>query len=341
MRIGIVGAGQLGRMMALSGIPLGLQFTMYDRSSDVPGAAVAPVVAGRFDDLRRLARFAQGVDVVTFDWENVPVGIGACDRETRAGLAAAAGARREPGPLARKTPVPPPRHSACADRARWIRARSERCAIAALGTAGNPEDAPTRLRRQRTGALRQPADANRAWQRLQGEAAGLRTVRAVHARGVVDRRARSPPEGSHSIRLPKIATSTASWRNRARRFGTPALQRAAERHHRRLMQALGYVGVLCVEYFVLRGRLVANEMAPRVHNSGHWTIEGAETSQFENHVRAVAGLPLGSDASARPRGHVQPDRHVCRRCASRCSSYPARTCMTTARRRGRAGNSAT
>ena len=79
------------------------------------------------------------------------------------------------------------------------------------------------------------------------------------------------------------------------------LQRQAERNHRRLMRALGYVGVLCVEYFVERGRLVANEMAPRVHNSGHWTIEGAETSQFENHVRAIAGLPLGS---SRPRGHA-------------------------------------
>jgi 5-(carboxyamino)imidazole ribonucleotide synthase len=82
-------------------------------------------------------------------------------------------------------------------------------------------------------------------------------------------------------------------------FRHAKLQRAAERHNRRLMQALGYVGVLCVEYFVERGRLVANEMAPRVHNSGHWTIEGAETSQFENHVRAIAGLPLGS---TRPRG---------------------------------------
>jgi 5-(carboxyamino)imidazole ribonucleotide synthase len=79
------------------------------------------------------------------------------------------------------------------------------------------------------------------------------------------------------------------------------LQRRAERNQRRLMRALGYVGVLCVEYFVERGRLVANEMAPRVHNSGHWTIEGAETSQFENHVRAIAGLPLGATD---PRGHA-------------------------------------
>src|SRR5262245_51995616 len=73
MRIGIVGAGQLGRMMALAGIPLGLDFTMYDRSADVPGAAVADLVTGAFDDRQRLAEFARRVDVVTFDWENVPV----------------------------------------------------------------------------------------------------------------------------------------------------------------------------------------------------------------------------------------------------------------------------
>jgi 5-(carboxyamino)imidazole ribonucleotide synthase len=84
-------------------------------------------------------------------------------------------------------------------------------------------------------------------------------------------------------------------------FADARLQRAAERNHRRLFRALGYVGVLCVEYFVERGRLVANEMAPRVHNSGHWSIEGAETSQFENHVRAIAGFPLGS---TKPRGHA-------------------------------------
>ena len=73
MRVGIVGAGQLGRMMALAGIPLGLEFTMYDRTADVPGAAVADLVTGAFDDGRKLAEFARRVDVVTFDWENVPV----------------------------------------------------------------------------------------------------------------------------------------------------------------------------------------------------------------------------------------------------------------------------
>ena len=89
MRIGIIGAGQLGRMMALAGIPLGLEFSMYDRRRDVPGAAVAEIVTGRFDDTRKLARFARGVDVVTFDWENVPV-----DRRARSRASGRCGRRR-------------------------------------------------------------------------------------------------------------------------------------------------------------------------------------------------------------------------------------------------------
>jgi 5-(carboxyamino)imidazole ribonucleotide synthase len=80
----------------------------------------------------------------------------------------------------------------------------------------------------------------------------------------------------------------------------PRLARIAAGHLRRLLRAFNYVGILTVEYFVRRGRLIANEMAPRVHNSGHWTIEGAVTSQFENHIRAIAGLPLGDPS---PRGH--------------------------------------
>jgi 5-(carboxyamino)imidazole ribonucleotide synthase len=78
------------------------------------------------------------------------------------------------------------------------------------------------------------------------------------------------------------------------------LQRAAEAHLRRVAEHFDYAGVLTIEFFVERGRLVANEMAPRVHNSGHWTIEGAVTSQFENHLRAILGLPLGA---TNPVGH--------------------------------------
>jgi len=299
MRIGIIGAGQLGRMMALSGIPLGLQFTMYDQSRDVPGAAVAPIVTGRFDDLARLALFAEGVDVVTFDWENVPV----------------AAARA----IAKRVPVWPPPRALEISQDRW----SEKGLFRRLGipyaptaqvdTRGDLERAieklgtPGILKTRRLGydgkgqaRLRRASDAGRAWRRLQGQplvyeqfVPFARELSLIGARDRAGRIAFYPlAENRHDHGI--LAETRAPYRD-------TGLQRTAERHHRRLMQALGYVGVLCIEYFVLRGRLVANEMAPRVHNSGHWTIEGAETSQFENHVRAVAGLPLGP---TRPRGHA-------------------------------------
>jgi 5-(carboxyamino)imidazole ribonucleotide synthase len=299
MHIGIVGAGQLGRMMALSGIPLGLRFTMYDPSRDVPGAAVAPVVTGRFDDLRRLTRFARSVDVVTFDWENVPVA------SVRA--------------IAKHVPVWPPPRALEASQDRWSEKRLFRrlgiphAPTAAVGTRRDLERAvaslglPGILKTRRLGydgkgqaLLRGVFDVDRAWQRLQGEplvyeqfVPFTREVSLVGARDRGGRVAFYPlAENRHAHGI--LAETRAPFRN-------AGLQRAAERHHRRMMQALGYVGVLSVEYFVLCGRLIANEMAPRVHNSGHWTIEGAQTSQFENHVRAIAGLPLGS---TRPRGHA-------------------------------------
>jgi 5-(carboxyamino)imidazole ribonucleotide synthase len=299
MRIGIIGAGQLGRMMGLAGIPLGLEFAMYDRSRDVPGAAVADIVTGSFDDRARLARFARGVDVVTFDWENVPV----------------ASARA----IARIRPVwPPPRALEVAQDRLSEKRIFERLGIpvapyAAVGSAADLAraitalGAPGILKTRRLGydgkgqvRIRRARDAAEAWARLAGQpliyerrVKFSREVSLIAARGRTgDVEIYPLCENVHADGI--LAVTRAPWPD-------ARLQRLAERNQRRLMRALGYVGVLCVEYFVERGRLVANEMAPRVHNSGHWTIEGAETSQFENHVRAVAGLPLGR---ATPRGHA-------------------------------------
>ena len=299
MRIGIVGAGQLGRMMALSGIPLGLEFTMYDTRADVPGAAVAEIVTGAFDDRKKLARFARGVDVVTFDWENVPV----------------ASARA----IARLKPVwPPPRAlEAAQDRlsekklfhrlgmrvAPYATVDTEADLARAIASLG----APGILKTRRLGydgkgqsRIRGARDAGDALARLGGQPLIYerfvdfsREVSLVAARGRRGEVRNYPlAENEHSNGILSVTRAP---------YVDARLQRLAERNHRRLFRALGYVGVLCVEYFVEDGHLVANEMAPRVHNSGHWTIEGAETSQFENHVRAIAGLPLGS---TRVRGHA-------------------------------------
>jgi 5-(carboxyamino)imidazole ribonucleotide synthase len=299
MHIGIIGAGQLGRMMALSGIPLGLRFTMYDRSRDVPGSAVARIVTGEFDDLRALRRFASAVDVVTFDWENVPVA------SLRA-IARIVPVRPSPRALAvgqdrisekklfQRLGIPVAPHAAVGDLNGLQRA------VAALGTPGL-------LKTRRLGydgkgqvLLRRPADAGGAWRKLADQALVYerfvpftREVSLIAARDRAGRIVFYPlAENVHEHGI--LAETRAPFRN-------ALLQRSAERHLRRVLEELDYVGVMCVEFFVERGRLVANEMAPRVHNSGHWTIEGAETSQFENHVRAVAGLPLGS---TRLRGHA-------------------------------------
>jgi len=298
MRIGIIGAGQLGRMMALSGIPLGLEFTMYDRSAEVPGASVAEIVTGAFDDLKKLARFARSVDVVTFDWENVPV----------------ASARA----IARIRPVwPPPRALEVAQDRLFEKRLFLRLgmSVAPFAPVDSPADlaraiatlgAPGILKTRRLGydgkgqtTVRRARDAGDAWERLRGQPLVYERFvnfsREVSLVAVRDRAGavRNYPlvENEHERGI--LAVTKAP-------FSSLRLQLAAQRNHHRLFMSLGYVGVLCVEYFVERGKLVANEMAPRVHNSGHWSIEGAGTSQFENHVRAIAGLPLGD---TRPRGH--------------------------------------
>lgn len=299
MHIGIIGAGQLGRMLAVSGIPLGMRFTMYDRSRDVPGGAVAPIITGAFDDLRALRRFARGVDVVTFDWENIPVAsmraVAKVARVRPPLRALAIGQDRlSEKKLFQRLGIPVAPHAAVDDLPGLQRA------IAALGTPGL-------LKTRRLGydgkgqfLVRRPADASTAWKTL--GAKGLlyehvvpftREVSLIAVRDRAGHIAFYPlAENTHQGGI--LAETRAPFRD-------ARLQRISERHLRRLLVELKYVGVLCVEFFVERGRLIANEMAPRVHNSGHWTIEGAETSQFENHIRAIAGLPLGS---TRARGYA-------------------------------------
>jgi 5-(carboxyamino)imidazole ribonucleotide synthase len=147
--------------------------------------------------------------------------------------------------------------------------------------------------------LRKPADLDRAWEAL-GKAPLLyenlvpfdAEVSVIAVRGLDGATAFYPLNlNVHREGILRLTRAP---------YGNAALTRQAQRAARKLLEHFQYVGVLTIEFFVKRGKLIANEMAPRVHNSGHWTIEGAETSQFENHIRAIAGLPLGS---TRARGH--------------------------------------
>lgn len=299
MKIGIIGAGQLGRMLALAGYPLAQQFLFLDTSADSPGGQVAPILTGAFDDPTSLQRLASESDLVTYEFENVPVSALHAVSKTRPCLPPVEALRVSQDRLYEKElftklgiPTPPFR---AIDSLEGLRA-----AVAEIGL-------PSVLKTRRLGydgkgqaVLRKPADVETAWQAIGGVPLILegfvpfeREVSIIGARSTRGE-VRCYPIVDNTHREGILRVTLAPHRGRA-------LQQAAERHLRKLLRHFDYAGILTIEFFVHRGRLVANEMAPRVHNSGHWTIEGAATSQFENHLRAILGLPLGD---TRPMGHV-------------------------------------
>ncbi|MGX1995599.1 5-(carboxyamino)imidazole ribonucleotide synthase [Xanthomonas axonopodis pv. cassiae] len=302
--VGILGGGQLARMLVLAGAPLGIRFAVFDPAVDACAGQVAPLQVGAFDDVATLAAFAGQVDVITFDFENVPA---ASAQQLAAQVPvfpspaalAVAQDRLSEKTLFRELGIPVPEFAAIDDRAGLD------AALARIGT-------PCVLKTRRFGydgkgqfRIKTLADADAAWDALGAQAAhvGLiveafvpfqREVSVVAVRGR-DGEFRAWPltENWHVDGVLSASLAPASVE--------AALQASAESHARAVAEKLDYVGVFALELFVRDGELLANEMAPRVHNSGHWTIEGAETSQFENHVRAVLGLPLGSTAM---RGHA-------------------------------------
>jgi 5-(carboxyamino)imidazole ribonucleotide synthase len=299
MKIGVIGAGQLGRMLALAGYPLSLQFRFLDASADSPGGQVAPIVTGAFDDPQSLERLAAEVDLVTYEFENVPVAALQKVAQTRAVHPPVEALRVSQDRLLEKQlfeklKIPTPAFRAVDS-------------LDDLRTAVRELGYPCVLKTRRLGYdgkgqryLRKPADVEAAWSAL-GEVplileAFVDFEREVSIVGVRSTRGevRAYPIVANTHRDGILRVTLAPHRH-------PALQKAAEVHLKRVLKHFDYAGVLTIEFFVQRGRLVANEMAPRVHNSGHWTIEGAVTSQFENHLRAILGLPLGDTA---PIGHA-------------------------------------
>jgi 5-(carboxyamino)imidazole ribonucleotide synthase len=295
--VGILGGGQLARMLALSGAPLGLRFLVLDSIADACAGQFVPMVVGDYRDEAALAEFASRVDVATFDFENVPA-------ESAQWLAeripvfpnpralAVAQDRLAEKSLFRELGIPVPEFADIATRADLD------AAVASIGI-------PAILKTRRLGydgkgqfRIKALADVGAAWEALGAQAGSVGlileafvpfqrelSVIAVHGR---DGEFRTWPitENWHEHGI--LAASLAPAEIDAAHAET------AVAHARRVAEALDYVGVFALELFLKDGVLMANEMAPRVHNSGHWTIEGAETSQFQNHLRAVLGLPLGS-----------------------------------------------
>jgi 5-(carboxyamino)imidazole ribonucleotide synthase len=300
MMVGILGGGQLGRMLALAGIPWGLRFRVLEPAREAATDPVADRVAGEYEDYAALADFVRGLDVVTYEFENVPVATARWLAERLPvypppdALAVAQDRFHEKTFFARQG-IPVPAFRAIEARADFDAALAEVGLPAVLKTRRFGYDGKGQV------VLRETADAEAAWQLLGGRPLILeqfvpfdREVSVLAVRGRDGATAFYPlVENEHrqGILFRSLAPAPDV---------TAELQAQAERYALGALEALDYVGVLAIEFFVIGGRLLANEMAPRVHNSGHWTIEGAETSQFENHLRAVLGWPLGNAA---PFGH--------------------------------------
>jgi 5-(carboxyamino)imidazole ribonucleotide synthase len=294
--VGILGGGQLARMLALAGAPLGLRFLVMDSADDACAGQCAPMVVGDFTDEAALAEFASRVDVATFDFENVPAQSARWLNEripvfpAPRALAVAQDRLAEKS-LFRELGIPVPEFVDITSRDQLEEA------VARIGT-------PCILKTRRLGydgkgqfRIRAVTDVGKAWEALGAQATtvGLileafvafdRELSVVAARGR-DGEFRTWPltENWHVDGVLSASLAPA--------MVDDALQARAVDYARSLAEALEYVGVFALELFCRDGELLANELAPRVHNSGHWTIEGAETSQFENHLRAVLGLPLG------------------------------------------------
>lgn len=290
MIIGVVGAGQLARMLALAGLPLGLRFVFLDPAAQACAVPLGAHLHGGYDDREQLARLAERADVVTYEFENVPEeSIEFLSRRVpvfpdAASLTIARDRLREKT-LFQKLGIPSPPFAMVDSLAALRQAVAEIGLPAVLKTRTLGYDGKGQA------VLRRPEDLGPAWVRLGGVPLVLegfvhfqREVSVIGVRGRTGEAAFYPlAENVHRDGILRLSRS---------RPGDP-LQAQAQAYAQRLFDHLDYVGVLVLELFQVGDTLVANEMAPRVHNSGHWTIEGAETSQFENHLRAILGLPLG------------------------------------------------
>lgn len=295
--VGILGGGQLGRMLALAGYPLGLQFRFFDPNPESPAAHLAPLTVADYTNREALSNFARSVDIVTFEFENVPKNalevIGQiCPVFPNGRALEIAQDRMQEKTLASGLGIPTPRFRPVSSKTDLLRAVDE------LGT-------PSVLKTTRLGydgkgqfVLKKPSDLEAAWAALGSSALVLEEF-VSFSREVSQILVRSQ---SGEIRFyPLCENEHREGILHSALAPAPAasdLSLLAEQYGKRIADELNYTGVLALEFFVVGKELLFNEMAPRVHNSGHWTIEGSNTSQFENHLRAVMNLPLG-DTTAR------------------------------------------
>jgi 5-(carboxyamino)imidazole ribonucleotide synthase len=280
-------------MIALAGIPLGLDFIFLDPSADACANKLGEPLIGDYNDPGLLAQLAERADVVTYEFENVPAevaGFLASHTQVHPSPKALAVAQDR---LVEKTffhdiGIPTPAYAAVDSL------ESLEQAMEAIGYPAILKSRTQGYDGKGQSLLKSADDLKQAWELLQGVPAVVeafvpfnREVSIIAVRSVSGATVFYPlSENLHRGGILRVSECRAN----------DAMQQQAEAYVSRLLEALDYVGVLALELFEIDGHLVANEFAPRVHNSGHWTIEGAETSQFENHLRAILDLPLGSTA---------------------------------------------
>ena len=294
MVIGILGAGQLARMLALAGKPLGLKFIFLDPTPASCAADLGKHLIGDYTDKALLTQLAEESDIITYEFENVPVEI--IDF------------------LNANTPVYPPAKALFIGQDRI----TEKTFLQDLGIATASFSAvssleelqqampdigyPAILKTRRLGydgkgqvVLSSDQDLAEAWQAVKSAPCVVegfvpfdREISIIASRSVSGEIVYYPlSENEHHKGILRLAKNTQN----------DPLQAQAENYINTILTALDYVGTIALELFAVDNNIIANEFAPRVHNSGHWTIEGSETSQFENHLRAIMDMPLGSTHS--------------------------------------------
>ena len=283
MKLGIIGGGQLGQMLALAGIPLGIESTVLSREAQPPAAACARIVSNWAD--------LAGLEAVTYELEHVPLAKAQALAEQVPlyppwqALEVSQDRLREKDFL-RSLNIPTAPYQAVANLTELRGALAQIPAPAILKSRQFGYDGRGQFR------IQEPAQAQEAWQAISAPAILEGTVNFERELSIIAVRSRSGEtafypliENRHQKGILRVSFAPAPV--------TFALQNLAQSYAERVLRTLDYVGTITLELFQIGEQLIANEIAPRVHNSGHWTIEGARTSQFENHLRGVLGLPLG------------------------------------------------
>lgn len=302
MRIGIIGAGQLGQMLGFAARELGVEVRFVDPSPKPPAAVCGKVIQSAYDDPAALIALAETCDVISYEFENVPVDAlqhieGLAPIYPPASALRFSQDRLHEKQMFDSLEIPLAPYHAVDSRAD-------------LDTAVEKLDLPLVIKTRRLGydgkgqfVVRHADDLDAAWDSLGNQAliaeqwiAFDYEISCIGVRSVSGEIAIYPI--SRNVHVDGILRTSRSP------LDAPALSATASDYVHRLLGHLDYVGVLALELFVVGDRLLANEFAPRVHNSGHWTIEGSATSQFENHLRAILGMPLGSTASLGHAGMV-------------------------------------